>query len=339
MAFHRLPETVQTLYAELLDQTLRSNFDEGAGSFVSKQLGGARYWYRQRVDGGSKRQVYLGRETEELLERVRTAREDREAALADERRRRELVSMLAAGGAARESGAVVQVLRILSDAGVFRLGGVLIGTQAFSCHANLLGVRFDAQSLRTADIDVAQPAIAVPRDSTPTNMLDELRSADTRFVAVPSFDARDPSTSFRVRGRDLRVDFLTPATSRTGSRPVYLPHIGTAAEPMAGLEYLIVDAIPAVVVGGEGVLVHVPTPARFALHKLWVARQRPVSEQTKARKDLRQAEQLLEVLAEDRPDDLARAWKSIRPAMRRTVAAALARLPEKLARDVKTIID
>jgi hypothetical protein len=52
------------------------------------------------------------------------------------------------------------------------------------------------------------------------------------------------------------------------------------------------------------VLVLVPTPARYALHKLLVSQTRSVVQQTKAGKDLQQAALLLEVLAEDRPDDL-----------------------------------
>ena len=332
--FERLPESVQTLYAELLDQVLRAERERAfaSGSFVSKTIRDARYWYLQRLEGGHKKQMYLGRETPELLERIEAARDGRKAVAADERRRRELVSMLAAGGAARESAAVAQVLRILGDADVFRLGGVLVGTQAFNCHANLLGVRFDAQSLRTADIDVAHPTVAVPREEQPRSILDELRGADARFVAVPSFDPRDPSSSFRVRGRDLRVDFLTPATKQHRDRPVYLAHLAAAADPIEGLDYLLEEPISAVALGGSGILVNVPNPARFALHKLWVARQRPVSEQTKSRKDVRQAEQLLEVLESDRPGDLERAFAALVPrrTMRRAILTAMPRLRHRV---------
>jgi hypothetical protein len=327
MPFERLPESVQTLYAELLDQARGDDVAPGSGSFVSKEIRGARYWYVQRLEAGRKRQLYLGRETPELLERIRSAQEQREERTADERQRRELVAMLVAGGAARESAAVIQVLGILVQAGVFRHGGVLVGTQAFTCYANVLGVRFEAQSLRTADIDIAQPSIAVGDLRAATTMLQELRGADAHFVEVPSFNPGDPSSSFRVRGRDLRVDFLTPAV-RGRTRPVYLPHLGAAADPVAGLDYLLGDVVPAVVIGASGVLVRVPAPARFALHKLWVARQRPVSEQTKARKDLRQAEQLLDVLLEDRPEDIVRGWEALaeRAGMRRVVKSGLSKL-------------
>jgi hypothetical protein len=56
----------------------------------------------------------------------------------------------------------------------------------------------------------------------------------------------------------------------------------------------------------------VPQPARFALHKLLVARSRPAVFQTKGDKDLRQAAFLIEVLGEDRPGDLGLALEALR---------------------------
>jgi len=55
----------------------------------------------------------------------------------------------------------------------------------------------------------------------------------------------------------------------------------------------------------------VPSPARFALHKLLVSRTRAATQQAKSGKDLDQAARLIEVLAEDRPGDLALAWETL----------------------------
>ena len=84
----------------------------------------------------------------------------------------------------------------------------------------------------------------------------------------------------------------------------------------------------AVVVGGSGILVNVPLPARFALHKLWVAKSRSVAEQTKARKDRAQAAQILEVLKSDRPQDIDEAViaMKVRRKMWRRVDALIASL-------------
>lgn len=55
---------------------------------------------------------------------------------------------------------------------------------------------------------------------------------------------------------------------------------------------------------GGGVLVNVPSPARFAIHKLLVAQDRPAAFQPKARKDLVQAALLIDALDELRPGDV-----------------------------------
>jgi hypothetical protein len=181
--------------------------------------------------------------------------------------------------------------------------------------------------MRTADIDVAHDGtIPVGFDSrTEHDMLAALRTSDPRFVAVPGFDWREPSTSFKVRGRDLRVDFLTPAGSRGNRKIVVLPHLGIAAQPLTGLDYLITGTVDAAAIAGSGVLVNVPAPGRFALHKLWVAAERPVSESAKAKKDMRQATQMLELLIEDRPGEIAKAYAALasRRSMLRRVRAQL----------------
>lgn len=79
-------------------------------------------------------------------------------------------------------------------------------------------------------------------------------------------------------------------------------------------------------------LVRVPRPGRFALHKLWTAAIRPVSEQTKAGKDRAQGTALIGVLATDRPDDLREALGALsrRPKLRRRVLTELERLDPDL---------
>ncbi len=314
----RLPESVQVLYAELLDQLRvveRDLHRPIAGSFVSKRIGSGVYWYLQRHEEGRRTQTYLGPESPELLQQIGAAKEQQ----ADLKRRRQLVSMLTAGGAVSESPSFIAVLEVLADSFVFRLGGVLVGIQAFQCYANMLGVRFEAGTLRTADIDVAENAsisMAIAREGS-VDILKRLRSIEPRFAAVPELDPRDPSTSLKVRGSDLRVDFLT--TTRRGMRkkPVPLPHLKVAAEPLQGLDYLIEKTTKAAVVGGSGILANVPLPARYALHKLWVAKNRPVSDQAKARKDVAQAQQVIEVLFADRPGDIEEAVRAMqsRPKM------------------------
>lgn len=330
---HRLSETTLTVYAELLDQLRAAPLVPHSGSFVSKVIGGTSYWYVQRKHDGKLRQVYLGAETPELLRTINASERAREAQVLDERRRRELVGMLSSGGMATESGAIASVLTTLADAGLFRAGAVLVGTQAFRCLGNLLGLRFGGENPRAADVDRGQGTISVAVGEMRVDLLEELRRSDPRFAAVPELDPRHPSTSFKVRGRDLRVDLLMPGR-REGTRAQFLPHLNAAAQPLAGLHYLLDDTTDAAVLGDAGILVRVPSPARFALHKLWVSTRRNVSETAKARKDRRQAAEILEVLLGDRPDDVRRAWL----ALTRTMLSPVRKAAKDLDADLRVAL-
>jgi hypothetical protein len=106
---------------------------------------------------------------------------------------------------------------------------------------------------------------------------------------------------------------------------VYLPQLSAAARPLPGLGYLLEESAEAAILSGAGILVRVPDPAAYALHKLWLAERRNVAEQAKARKDRRQAAQIIDVLLTDRAADLRNAWKGLpakmAPPVRRSAAA------------------
>jgi len=155
-----------------------------------------------------------------------------------------------------------------------------------------------------------------------------LASLEMGFLPVPGLSPKEPSTSFKVRGRALRVDLLTPATGRPRG-PVRIHRFGAAAEPMPHLDVILEDFQSAAVIDGGGILVNVPHPARFALHKLMVSRSRPAAMQTKSGKDVDQAAQLIRVLARDRPGDLEVAWEACArrgPGWTRAITQGLAAL-------------
>jgi hypothetical protein len=108
------------------------------------------------------------------------------------------------------------------------------------------------------------------------------------------------------------VDVLTPEKPPQGSRPVFIRRFNVAAQPVRFLDYLISGPIKGAVVDGGGILVNVPQPARFALHKLMISGERDITAHTKREKDLVQATQLLAVLLEERPGDLQSAWEGIK---------------------------
>jgi len=100
-------------------------------------------------------------------------------------------------------------------------------------------------------------------------------------------------------------------------------------------DYLLADAIRAAVLWDGGILVNVPQPERYAVHKLIVAEPRTESAIAKRQKDLHQASSLFDALAEHRAHDLAAAWKESYergPQWRKHLLAALSHL-HQLGRD------
>lgn len=173
--------------------------------------------------------------------------------------------------------ASARVVRGLADAGVFNAGGVLVGTHAYIALGNLLGVRWES-ALKTQDIDIAAvPQLDIALPELDADVPSALESLEMGFLPVPGFDPASPTTSFKVRGQSLRVDSLTPS-ARTRTRPVVIRRLGAAARALRFLDY---------------------------------ASERPAATQAKRLKDLTQAAELIEVLAEDRPGDLTLAWEAL----------------------------
>ncbi|MBX3188098.1 MAG: hypothetical protein KF819_13835 [Labilithrix sp.] len=309
-----LPITIQTAYAELLEQLLaietRRSIGAAPGTFVTKAIKGRTYYYFQfSAPGGKSNQAYVGPRTKALDALVRRFETERDALREDRAPVIALTAALRAGGAAVTDASSARVLAALAESGVFKLGGVLVGTHAFVVIGNMLGVRWTAASARTEDVDIAASSVlevAVPELTADVPKV--IESLDMGFLPVPGFSPKAPSTSFKVRGRGLRLDLVTPARG-SSSAPVPVPRLKAAAAPVRFLEYVLEEPQPGAIVDGGGILVSVPQPARFAVHKLLVAQDRSAAFQTKAEKDVVQAALVFEALAETRPGDVEGAWR------------------------------
>jgi hypothetical protein len=274
----------------------------------------------------------VGPETPELLERIEQHHRIRD----DERERRALVATLVRSfGLPAPIDSIGDVLAAMSKAGVFRLRSVLVGTVAYQAYPAMLGLKLPGALLQTNDIDVAQfktVSVAIGDQTAP--MLEVLKSVDSTFREIPNTSSRGEVTSYRARG-GLRVDFLTPNDGPDSDDPQALPALRTAGQPLRFLDFLIHDAVPAILLHGPGIVVQVPTPERFATHKLILAQRRSVSA-SKSGKDLQQAATLLETLAVKRPDELKLAWEEAYgrgPKWRQLLLSGMAQLAP-LARDI-----
>lgn len=305
-----LPEATQTLQAELRERLLaeaaRRSVGKAPGTFTTKALGGREYVYFQYSQpGGGYRQLYIGKNTDEVARLVKRFEKEKPDAEREREDIERLCAQTLAGAAWSMGSGPARVLKAFAEAGVFDAGAVLVGTHAFGVIGNMLGVRW-ASSMRTEDVDVA--AFSLVARGGQADAAGALERLGMGFLPVPRLDPRHPSTSFKVRGRSLRVDFLTPGKE---GPPVSLPALATSAQPLPYLDYLIEDPEKAAVLDNGGFLTLVPSPARFALHKILISSLRPAAESAKSAKDLSQAAQLLQHLEVARPGDITLAWEEL----------------------------
>jgi hypothetical protein len=218
----------------------------------------------------------------------------------------------------------------MADAGTFRLGGTLVGTNAFRLYEGELGLRLPLGGMaNTGDIDIAQfRKLSLALEDQVDPGMAETFSA-LKFAPLPGVET-GRTWRWSQGGSGQLVEFLTPAF---GDETIQdLPALGVSAQALNYLNFLIAEPIHAAALYRSGILVQVPRPERFAIHKLIIAdRRRDGAGSLKAAKDREQAEFLIAALAEDRPDELRQAHAasmSTGPRWREHIGNSLQRLPE-----------
>jgi hypothetical protein len=323
----------QVAYQDLLRLHLDDTASELIGSVEERVRGGRVYLYDKFRIGISMKSRYLGEGTPELRARLARAAELKADAVGRRATMARLARVLRAEGLIGTDRDTGSLLLAFARAGVFRLGGTLVGTAAYALYQGELGVRFDSEELaQTGDVDFASferlsVALGDTVEENPGAILQALK-----FDPVPGLQDRQV-WKWRQAGGTAMVEFLTPAFGEETVKP--LPALGVSAQGLNYLNYLIAEPIPAIALYRSGVLVQIPRPERFAIHKLIVAdRRRDGPDQAKARKDRAQAAHLIEILAQDRPDDLREARDDARsrgPRWRERMDASLSRLPHTAA--------
>lgn len=306
----RLPDNCVTLYADLMQKVSDSSVVTlSGGSFTSKMIGDTKYWYYQVRTLAGQTQKYLGKETPELLDLIEKAKLERTSASAILHERRRLVSMLIAGGTSTEKGRPAKILGKMADAGLFASGGVLIGSFAFGCYGNVLGVHMEQGLSRTEDMD-----FSVEREMDigfVRNVKEDLLEAEPSLVTPPQINPR--MVPFEMRAPDgFKIEFLTTRIGVHDKSPVLIERFGVHAQPLEYMDYLLEETQAAVILNGAGILVEIPQPARYAVHKLAVSQLRNPGSQPKIRKDINQAYALMRVLIEDNPGTLDAAFEAVR---------------------------
>lgn len=311
MRFEPLSLNAQTSYAELSDQAqaleMQTSLAGLPGAFHQRRLKDRDYWYfgYRDIDGAG-RMIYLGPDND----RVRTLIERFKA-----HNERPSVVPQARAAIALGCEAVLpkhfRIIKRLSDYGLFRAGGILIGTHAFIAFGNLLGVRW-SDGGKTMDVDFAHAgrniSLALPA-KLKIDVHGALESLECGLLPIAQFNGQTGAQYRNPADPELRLDFVTCEHRDKGL--VALPELNLSLEPLKFMEFSLQDTIQGCIAGRDGAcVVNLPAPERFAVHKLIVYGERPASQRTKSTKDLLQAAALISYFAETgRWDDFLAAWQ------------------------------
>ena len=305
--------SAQTAYAQLLDAALGAEHVRGLsdlqGSFSEKTVKGRKYWYFQFTEpSGKLHQLYVGPDSEPV-QRLIAQKEAPSAANALAPLARSALVLGCTPVLSRH----YRVIRRLADYGFFKAGGVLIGTHAFLAFGNSLGVRWGDAS-RTQDIDFAHAgkrlSLLLP-GNVEVNTDEAITSLEMGFLPVSGLSGKTGGAYLIPSEPDFRLDFLTPL-HRGGTTPYKHPQLHVTLQPLPFMEFSLEGVEQAALFANEGaVVVNVPGPERYALHKLVVYGERTGAFRVKSTKDLMQAACLLHFLWDHRREALDEALKDI----------------------------
>jgi len=310
MRFVELSLGGQTAYAELAEQVqmleMRQHVGRLSGSFHKKILKGRGYWYFAYRDlDGSMRHAYVGPDRERVQRLIERFRSEKSESLAP--RTQASIALGCAPAPPRH----YRIIKRLADHGFFRAGGDLIGTHAFVAFGNMLGVRWTAVE-KTLDVDLAHAGKNVSLALPATIQIDvhqALVSLEMGLLPLAHFNGNLGGQYRNPKDPELRLDFVT-ARSRGSDAPFHVAQLNICLQPLRFIDYLLEDVTQAVVISSEGAaMVNLPSPARYAVHKLIVEQLRPLKDRVKGTKDLHQAAALACFFRQHQPELFREAWQ------------------------------
>jgi len=309
--FIELPVSAATAYAQLqsaaLAVELARDVSHLQGSFSTKQVKGTPQWYFSFREPDQRiRQIYVGPDSAGVRDLVAKARD----AAPLEPLKPLAKSALALGCAPTQRKHLSVILRI-NEFGFFRAGGVLVGTHAFLSYANQLGLRWNGSD-QTADVDFAHAgrniSIALPA-TVKAQPHSALTTMDEGFLPLVQYRGAAGASYRHPNEPEFQIDFLTTqATNAT--EPIEIENLDVALQPLRFMEFSLEDVQQATLFDPTGrcVVVSLPAPARYAVHKLLIVGERSGQFKAKVSKDLAQAASLLEYFSLADPEAVRLAW-------------------------------
>ncbi len=271
------------------------------GTAKTKRRGGKLYWYDCYRTGNKVRSRYLGPDTVEIAAQVRQHHAQRQALLALRKERQRLIHVLKLDRQTLCSAGTANFIAAFAAQGGFAEGAVLVGEQAFRFYALELGLA-DLSALTSSREPCRQVALAAP-EPAPVALQEVVRTLPV--VA----HGRGGDWPWRWRRGTAEVDIAYLAACQDADEAFRLTPDRASRFGPSLLNYLIADPLPAALACRKGVLLRIPRPERFAIHKLLMAKLRAeAGSEEYVDRDRRQAAALLGVVTRARPNDVRTAW-------------------------------
>jgi hypothetical protein len=311
MSYSELSLVAQNSYANLFDAALAMRFvAKPRGSFSKKLIKDRNYWYFQFRDiDQTVKQIYVGAEGERINLFI---------AQYPKNKPNEAIGKMAGSsvslGCAPVLGRHFRIIKRLDEYGFFQNGGILVGTHAFLSLANMLGIRPDDR-MQTQDVDFAHAgkniSIALP-SNTKINVRSAIESLEYGLIPVSTLSGKEGATFVDPKDPSFRVDFLTAQTS-IDDTPVYIDGLSIALQPLKFMEFSMANFVQVALMSkDDALIVNVPSPERFAIHKLIVSAERKPTETARINKDVRQANVFIDYYMQNNPDAIRDAAKEAR---------------------------
>lgn len=313
----------QASYAELYDMVKgieATRLGTLRGSFHRRRIKGKTYIYFNFRDIEARvRSVYVGPESQRVQQLIESFKAQQTPERDEAINQRSLAC--AALGCCAESNKSTKAIRKVSSYGVFRNGGILIGSHAFSALGNVLGVRWTTRKAQYVDTAPGGDciSIALPREwETPT--LDAITALEMGQLPIGNISGRTSAERADLPDAKPRIEFVSNASGR--GRVVQPPIPGTIVSRLKFLDFSLQGTIEGVLFGPAGAcLVNLPDPARFAIQQLIFSGARSTAERTKSLEALEQAAALVTWhLDQGRTSHFQGAWRDAQdqgPARRR----------------------
>lgn len=177
----------------------------------------------------------------------------------------------------------LKVLKRFYDTGILN-EVILVGSWCMYFYKEYFSPEKYNPSIRTKDIDFLIP---LPLRSKKKIDIVEILRKDGFIVTFSN------SGYMRLEHPEIMIDFLVPERGKGIDKPYPLPHLGVNAQALRFLDFLVDNTIA---IKSDDIIVRIPHPAAFGLHKLIISKRRKTEE--KSLKEQKEAITVLKTLIE-----------------------------------------